>query len=310
MKKINNRYKVMLGIFISLVCAFSILFYTRSCSQEITSIYSLKEAQTVLGSADENTMIFFDVDDTLIVSENKSFWSKNIIQNQDFLYNLNSKTIYNPKNSKEKPTAYYRSIWKIREDPMLIENDSAQIIRELQTRGVKVLACTALPAREDFLINYLPEWRFEKLKVVDIDFSASNVADAELTHLQDSNGGYTYHPILYKGILCTGRLNKGVVIGQLLDTLGIKPTKIIFFDDSVKRVEEVKAEMCTRGIPFIGYEYKGEELLVGDFDLAVVEFQMHYLVDHEEWLSEEKARQKMMELEAGHEIFGQAAEIN
>lgn len=156
-----------------------------------------------------------------------------------------------------------------------------------------VLACTAIPARGDHAISYYPELRFKKLKKVDIDFTNSNIPDTDLNSLEDSDGEYTYHPVLYKGILCTGKLSKGVVIGELFDALSWRPKRVIFFDDVLKNVEDVRKEMNNRDIEFIGYHYSGAENLVAEFDKELVEFQMQYLIEHEEWINESEAKEKI-----------------
>lgn|GEM_PF-1679977 len=304
-----------------ILVVFVFLFYVLSCNQQIISITSLKEAQAVLDEIDTDTVIFFDIDETLTISENKSLWRKNILLHEDFFHKLNLKILYGTDYPKQdqcvlelqsahiirslyglsgvtvastgKPAAYYRSIWKNSENLVLIEQDSAQVIRSLQNRGVVVLACTAIPARGDHVISYYPELRFKKLKRVDIDFTKSNIPDTELKSLKDGDGDYTYHPVLYQGILCTGKLSKGIVIGELFDTVSLMPKKVIFFDDVLQNVEDVRKEMNNRDITFIGYHYGGAESLVREFDEQVVEFQMQYLIEHEAWLNESEAKAKM-----------------
>ena len=83
---------------------------------------------------------------------------------------------------------------------------------------------------------------------------------------------------------------KGSVLGAFLDRTPWEPDLVIFFDDSMKRVEQVAEEMKKRNIPFYGYYYKGADFVSGELDKEVAAFQLNYLVEHEKWLSEEEAR--------------------
>ncbi len=150
------------------------------------------------------------------------------------------------------------------------------------------MSLTALKTGSSFTIPSLPEWRFNKLKELGIDFSKANFPDMIFNVLpQDDDGSY---PLLYHGILCTSTSSKGHVLVAFLDRAKWKPDLVIFFDDSMKRVEQVAEEMHKRGIPFQGYQYNGAEFMPGELDKKVAEFQLKYLVEHEEWLSEEEAR--------------------
>lgn len=119
---------------------FVFLFYALSCNQQIISITSLKEVQMVLNDIDMDAVVFFDVDETLTISENKSLWLKNILLHEDFFHKLNLKILYGADCVEQdhahakfqsphiirslyglggitvartgKPAAYYRSIWK------------------------------------------------------------------------------------------------------------------------------------------------------------------------------------------------------
>lgn len=41
---------------------------------------------------------------------------------------------------------------------------------------------------------------------------------------------------------------------------------------------------------FYGYQYNGAEFVPGELNKEVAAFQLKYLVEHEEWLSEDEAR--------------------
>ena len=136
----------------------------QSCSPDssIKKIDSFAQASDVLNKADKNTLVLFDVDDTLIEPASVLFRPKTI-ENEAYrpwMVELTSRVYGNAPN----PEAYYWSIWKVKEVPLLIEPKIVEIIRSLQDRGVKVMALTALKTGISFTIPLLPEWRFNKLK--------------------------------------------------------------------------------------------------------------------------------------------------
>lgn len=263
----------------------------QSCSADssIKKIDSFAHAADVLKKADKNTLVLFDVDDTLIEPAGVLFRPKTI-ENEAYrpwLVELTSRVYGNAP----KTEAYYWSIWKVKEVPLLIEPGIVETIRSLQDRGVKVMALTALKTGRSFTIPSLPEWRFNKLKELGIDFSTANFPDMIFNELpKDDDGNY---PVLYHGILCTSTSSKGQVLATFLDRVKWKPDLVIFFDDSMKRVEQVAEEMHKREIPFQGYQYNGADLLPGELDKDVAEFQLKYLVEHEEWLSDDEARKSL-----------------
>jgi hypothetical protein len=157
----------------------------------------------------------------------------------------------------------------------------------LQNRGVKVLALTATWTGAYFTIPSVPEWRFNKLKELGIDFSKTNFLDMTFDELPPEEG---YSPMLYHGILCAGTSSKGAVLGAFLDRVKWKPDQVIFFDDSIERVESVANEMQKRGIRFHGFQYNGANFVPGELDKEVATLQMKHLVEHEEWLSEDEVR--------------------
>jgi hypothetical protein len=188
--------------------------------------------------------------------------------------------------SATKPVDEYFVHWMIKEVPLIIEQSIVSTIKSLQNRGVKVLALTNLSTGLFSKIKSLPEWRYKKLKILDIDFHRVHLPDIEFTQLPKNNGTY---PVLYHGILATNHESKGRVLGAFLDYMHWKPSKIIFFDDAKKRIDEVAQACCERNIPFIGYQYLGAEYIIHELNPEVAKLQFKYLIDNEDWLSDEEA---------------------
>ena len=255
----------------------------------IQRIDSYTQAADAFACADSNTLILFDVDDTLIEPASILFRPKIIEHetNQSWLKEL-SQRIYEISN---KPESYFGSIWRVKEVPLLIEPTIVPTIQALQDRGVKVMALTALNTGSDHTIPFLPEWRYSKLKELGIDFNKVGFPDIVFKELPEEDGHY---PLLYHGILCTNSVSKGELVAAFLDHVHWKPSNVIFFDDSLKQVESVEQAMKACSIPFQGFHYLGAQHLPGELDKEQAEFQLKYLIEHEDWLSDEQARALMM----------------
>ena len=138
-----------------------------------------------------------------------------------------------------------------------------------------------------YAIASLPEWRFRKLQEIGIDFRHEQFQDTVFTHLPHQDGQY---PLLYSGILCSAIVSKGELLGAFLDHRQWQPDTVIFFDDSLKRLQEVETECVKRNISFVGFHYHGAECVKGELDKEIAAFQLQYLVEHEQWIMEDEAQ--------------------
>lgn len=282
---IMSKKRIVIMVSMGIIIASTSYLYFKSCvfSQRIKKIDSFSQVTDVLRSIDKNSLVLFDVDDTLIVPATVSLRSRTKEQHQKQLKKI-VENIFTPLSKSED---YYFGIQAITEIPLLIEPAVVNIIQSLQDRGIKTLALTLLGTGSQEQIPFLPEWRSVKLQQVGVDFSKANIPDKIFTELPVKNGTY---PMLYHGILATNFGSKGTTLGAFLDYMKWKPSQVIFFDDSLKRVNEVAQEMCKRNIPFIGYHYQGAEYVPGEFDKDITILQFKHLVEYEKWLSDDEAR--------------------
>lgn len=248
--------------------------------QQIRSYHEVSEC---LAKADKNTVVLFDVDSTLIVPGSKMLWPSVRVKHRDWINN----TIADLFSKSAKSEGHLSSVWQEQEIPLLIEPHIVKVIADLQERGVKVFALTAILTGSYYSIPSLPEWRFNKLKQIGINFHREPLSDFIFTELPTWNG---QQPHFYRGILCSGVVSKGEVTSAFLDRMGWKPSSVIFFDDSIERVLEVEEEMNERKIPVQCFHYLGAYHLEGDLDKDLALFQLNHLIEHEKWLMEEEAK--------------------
>jgi hypothetical protein len=135
-------------------------------------------------------------------------------------------------------------------------------------------------------IPLLAEYRFNQLQKLGVDFRPSY---EHMIEFNQFHGLYEGFPVMYKGIILTNELPKGPILGAFIDHLDYLPTRVIFFDDNFVNVLSVGDEMRKRGIAFYGFHYRATELVSGELNGGIVQYQFDYLCDHHVWLSEEQA---------------------
>lgn len=212
----NHRFKIkkklivfknsfLLGI---LFFGFSVLY-----TETIKEIVSIKQAQNELERADENTLVVFDIDKTLLVSD--------------------------------VPISFMDQ--EIKFDS--VEKETVEIIRNLQSRGVPIIALTHSGSTPEIC-----RWRVDNLQQIELDFSNSfALKEFEFDKLPMIFDAY---PSFYRGILCTGGIAKGVLLAAFIQRIGWLPHKVIFFDDQFQFCLNVHLEMSQRGIPVQCYWYR------------------------------------------------------
>jgi len=283
----QSKYKIVCLMLYTAI--FVLLIYTAFrffTNLNIIKIDSFSQVAHELQNADKNTLVVFDVDDTLIVPESKILWPKVQEANKEWVDQWFEECAKNtPPPELEK---YYGAIQMLKEKPVLIEPEIVEIIRNLQERGIKVIALTAIDTGKRSIIPSMAAWRFKTLQTVGIDFSKTNVSNMVFNELPLGMDGNPL--VLHNGILFSSVVPKGVVLGAFLDRMKWKPERVIFFDDSIKHIKSVAQEMDKRSISFYGYEYLGSQYLAGELDKEAIALQRSHLIKHEEWLTEDEAR--------------------
>ena len=249
----------------------------------IKHITSFSEAKDILDTANADTLVVFDVDATLIIPCDMIFQPRH--------YRAYSYLLIDAFKARAGErfdylwSKTYVHVKRVLNEPMI-----SQIIASLQARNVKVLACTLLCVGPYGIVPLLEELRFKQLEALGIDFRCSFNQDIVFKTCPPYNNRY---PMCYKGIVLTNNCTKSQVLGALLDYIQYIPKQVIFFDDVLDNVESVGQEMARRGIIFYGYHYTGAENIQGEFNPAIAQFQLNYLYEHEQWLSDAEAADKL-----------------
>lgn len=269
--KTNNGYFII----------FSLIFcFAYSCRSigAYQTIQSMNQVLPILEQCDATSLVIFDVDEVLIRPGDRIHLPK-------FFMNSPGKEL--KTNFEKKAGDRIEYIWSkvmLEAHRELTEACLIPIIDVLRQKGVKIIALTKLRSGPYGIIPSLEHYRFEQLIKLGIDFRSSfnfNYIFTELPFLYDN------YPVFYNGIICTNDCSKGETLGAFLDRSNFQPQTIIFFDDLIENVKSVEQEIQKRAIEFYGFHYCFP--FPDELDTKIAQFQLNYLHEHEQWLSEQEA---------------------
>ncbi len=151
-----------------------------------------------------------------------------------------------------------------------VEKDTVQVIKNLQDKGVTVIALTARSLE-------LTQRTIEQLHRMGVYFTKTDPYECPLTH----GHGHGKAGLYIDGIIFSGNHSKGEMIVSWFNQIDYRPKKIIFVDDKLKNVESVEKALHNRDYPFIGIRYGHEDELVKKFTLeSVAEKEAAFFAKH------------------------------
>jgi hypothetical protein len=264
-----KKISVISILLVIILCSF--WSYDRN-HDHITTIKSFSEVD--FNAIDRDTLVVFDVDETLIQPTDMYYINEGSPQAQA----VKKKLIEGHPEIKD--WSIYQDILIKQVQRPLLEPMIVAKINALQKIGVVVIAVTAMNTGKYGSYDRLERWRYEHLGSFGFEGSFN-----ELIIDFESNGK---KPVFYKGILATDLSPKGPALFAFLDHIKHMPKKVIMFDDNKSFLESVAAESTKHGIEFQGYWYKGAHEKA--WDQALIEFQIEHLLKHKKWISDEQAQ--------------------
>lgn len=248
------------------------LFFLSKSYYKITTIASFSEVD--FNAIDRDTLVVFDVDETLIQPTDTYFINESSSQAQAVKKKL-IESHPEIKDWDEYMDILIKQVQRPLLEPMVIAK-----INALQKMGVIVIAVTGMNTGKYGRYDRLERWRYEHLGSFGFEGSFNDqVIDFEMNNKR---------PVFYKGILATDTLLKGPVLFAFLDRINHMPKKIIMFDDSKEYLESVAEESKKHGVKFQGYWYKGAHEKA--WDQVVIEYQIEHLLKHKKWISDDEAQ--------------------
>lgn len=250
-----------------LIIGFILIVKThQSPQQKIIETSSLNKIANEISKTKNNTIVFLDIDDTIITPKSKTLRTKPYKSMIDDI----------KKNRDRYPNFEdIISHWRLSRKVMLLDTKWPDIIKSLK-KTFKVFALTSMDIGKCGSIESIEKWRYQELKNFDIMFSE----DQEIPSFE--NNGFSF----YKGIFFTGKHSKSQTINNYFKNINTKT--IVLVDDRKENLEDVMHFCKKHDLNFIGLLYT-----VSNTDIQTNEklaiFQKEYLIQHAIWLEDDDA---------------------
>lgn len=246
---------------------------------QIISIETLPAIEQMMEEADENTLILWDVDQTLLTPDDpilKPKWEKlldQLIGGKKFLVDETGEKRY-----------VFREIL-INAPMSLVDEGSPALLRRLQSRGVPIIAFTAAPGGKIGKVENFVDWRIDELRRFGFDFSEAFPDFPVLVLPKDPD--LEFPPVYKAGVLVTSLHDKGPVLLDFFKEMHWKPARIIFIDDQMSNIQSVMESMQGE-IPVLSIHYTGASRLPCELDEKMARSQVEHFLKTGEWLTENR----------------------
>lgn len=253
------------------------------CFEEVLNIQQLEQ----LLEPDSQTLVLFDVDDTLITPKAKIF-RKGKHSYPHLMDDL--------KKLREKNPQYNEVIahWRQSRQVELVELAWPTFLAELQKKAT-VYALTQMDTGAYSSIPSMEHWRHKELQGLGITFTEILGGERQGTLLAGPKGEASF----FHGIAMTGPFKKGQVVKALLEKGAGSFKRVVLVDDRASHLRDV-GDVCEElGLEFLGVHYLGVEQLdkIGgqEADPEVVALQKVTLLEEKRWLEDDEVKQLLLE---------------
>lgn len=252
--------------------------FLSNVSSLIVEVPNLDKFEKAVENIDQQTLVMFDVDDTLIIP-------KDLILQYSARYKMSEYAKEALEKAKVDSCKMYgnedlHSEIFAKTEFEIVNPKVIGIINSLKKRNIKTIAFTKMHTGRYGVIPSLEDWRIEQLKKLKLDFSGSFSQFKELKLLEN----IAAKPLFKQGVLCADNLDKGPALSLFLKRVGLKPSKVIFIDDNLKFLQSVEEALKSLRIEFIGFHYTEVANRAVVINEDVAKFQLTHLFKTGEWL--------------------------
>lgn len=269
---------IMLRIMlISFLCFFSFSFHLSA--KIIEAIY-LEQIQESFHQLDDQSLVIWDVDHTLI------FPSDSVLRPGNEAIAKELRQLYIGEKSREKWIKIISQVLS-KASYQCVDPQLPSLIASLHKKNIPTMAFTAMRTGSYGIIHSMENWRINQLKCLGIDFSHFFPQHSELTWQEPA---FKYgHPTFKAGILCSDHLPKGPVLKTFLKFIHLKPTQVVFIDDTLACLVSVENIMNELNVPFIGIHYQATKQMQSSINIEIAHYQYLILAEKGIWLTDAEA---------------------
>lgn len=233
----------------------SILLYLALTAVLSAEIHETKTIFAVNQHRDKDTLIIYDIDNTLMEPR------QSLGSDQWFYHHFDElkKRLQNDEKALTRALLDWNTVncLTVMKE---VEPGTAAMIDSQQKEGAMVMALTT----RDFCFSSMTLYHLDALG---IQFTPT--APAQESMFFDLGNG----ALFTKGILFCGSAHKGKVLQQFLKAANIQPKKIVFINDKRSHIAQVEETCAEMDLPFIGLRYSYTDEKVKAFDYKITEVQ-------------------------------------
>lgn len=249
--------KGKLAVFISLSVFCSSLYAQFIDTTDITRLLDFVQSETI---------VVLDLDNTVIQPKQligSDQWFRHQIE--DF-----RKKGHSIQKAVSLTLPIYHEVMN-RSEVSVVDNRTPQLIRDLQTANIPVMALTSRGAQ-------LKDATARQLNSVAVNFNQGRFKDQQMHFDAQPNA------LFNQGIIFADGKHKGEKLSEYLNHSQWHPKRIVFVDDQVKNVHQVREYLIPQAYDVVGirYGYLDDQTHVNT-DLAAIQKEfLHQLLSNDE----------------------------
>ncbi len=262
---------------IKLILCSVIMFLNSVSEAKFVTTYSVNSPvmQEVGQWADKDTIVFVNLDDTLMMPKSLMF-----------SYNSNPYRMFmdNMISLGERMHSYniIVSKWYQQRQVKLVEDGWVDFVKKLQGKGAVVYGFCSMPIH---LVN-IEEKRYLEAKDLDIIFT-SKINGKEVLEIEKQERWYSF---FHKGIIFTGPYSKSHTLMEFLRVTNVIPKKLVFIDHIEHEVKRVEQFLRVFDMEYYNILYLGVKEVPGKPDVNVIKLQQQELIQNGVWMEDDAAR--------------------
>jgi hypothetical protein len=260
------------------------------CQQPLRIIQDIEYLRSILNATNNRSLVVFDIDNTLIVSEDP--YDRGYLKDRIQAHTIEALTLSQRSSGWFKDSAkriVLASRARLLKKSILVHDALPGIIQDLHDRHVTTIGLTNCYTGRYGCISSVEDWRAQVLKDLGIEFDSSFPTCPQIIfeQLRKSNKVPTFkHGILFTGHICS----KGQLLMNFLRHMGNVFDNAICIDDQEDMLASEFSALKAMSIPCNLVRYIAAFSMPQKFDLRVAEYQLQYLIDRDTWLTGEQAQ--------------------
>jgi hypothetical protein len=249
-------------------------------SATVFEAFNLDIIEQEISQLDENALVVFDIDYTLIVPNDLILAPCGEAYSASFRQDV--------RDLQEKGRELTSTVL-LKSHVSLVDEKILDLLKALKQKKIKTIALSAMPSGSFGIIPNMELWRVNQIGSLGVDLSWSFPLIDSIS-LKEFDGKKS-QPVFKQGVMTSARYPKGDVLIAFLKQIQWTPSKVIFVDDRLEYIDTVETALNKENIPLISFHYTAAIDQSGVLDKKVADLQWNYLMQNEVWISDEEAKE-------------------